>query len=141
MQINWTHIMFHHSGSEDDRVVDWQEIRDWHVNHNGWVDTGYHFGCEFINDDYEVLIGRPLTMVGAHCPGMNDCAIGICLVGDFMKTSPNDRQIEVVVHRIVKPLMEFYEIPRTRIVGHKEFRATDCPGRYFDIEKIRRMCL
>jgi len=136
----WTHIMLHHSDSEDDRVVDWQEIRDWHINHNLWADVGYHYGVEFIGNDYEVLIGRPLTMNGAHCPGMNECAIGICLVGDFMKTSPNDQQLEVVTHRIIKPLMEIYDIPPARIVQHKDFRATDCPGKYFDIEKIRRMC-
>lgn len=131
--------MIHHSGTEDGNAVDWKAIRDYHVNHNHWGDIGYHFGCEWIGETWQLLIGRALTREGAHCPGMNWKAIGICIVGDYDLIIPMPQQLDLVVYKLIRPMMEIFKIPAKNIVRHKDFYETDCPGKFFDIDLIRRM--
>ena len=63
-------------------------IRKWHtdpkkyvkgknVGGRGWSDIGYHWVIEYYG---ELVAGRPIYKLGAHCKGYND-AIGLCLCG------------------------------------------------------------
>ena len=55
-----------------------EDIRNWHVEGNGWKDIGYHF---VIRRDGTIEEGRPIADIGAHVLGHNVSSIGICLVG------------------------------------------------------------
>ena len=61
-------IIVHCTATPEGRDVTINEVRDWHVNDNGWRDVGYHF---LIRLDGTVEEGRPIEQTGAHCYGNN----------------------------------------------------------------------
>ena len=69
----------------------------------------------------------------------NQHGIGICLVGNFDKYPPNPKQMESLA-RLVKYLCRQYHIPVSHIYTHGGItHKTDCPGKYFDLAKLKRM--
>lgn len=138
MMIDWTHIMIHHSLTEDSATVSWPAIRRYHLNQR-WRDIGYHFGVEFSGLEYEALIGRPLDMEGSHCKeaGMNHKAIGVCVVGNYDYTEPSPLALDVLCQRILVPMMRIYRIPLGNIVFHRQFATyKTCPGTMFTKELL-----
>lgn len=135
----WSHIMIHHSLTEDGPTVNWSAIRKYHTVTNKWSDIGYHFGVEHTAFDYECLVGRPLDYPGAHCKegGMNHEAIGICVVGNYDIIPPNPRALDVLVSRLIIPLMRAFSIPANGIVFHRDYASyKSCPGALFTREMI-----
>lgn len=147
----WEYLMIHHSLTKDSQTVSWNAIRKYHTETNGWKDIGYHFGLEKIglssgtniipevDWSYEILLGRPLDLEGAHCKegGMNHRAIGICVVGNFDTAPPAADMLDVLVHRLIIPLMLTFKIQANRIVFHREFAPyKSCPGTQFTKEMI-----
>jgi hypothetical protein len=137
--MNWRFIMIHHSLTKDSQTVSWQAIRKYHVETNGWLDIGYHFGIELINDQYEVLVGRPLDTPGAHCKEnqMNNLAIGVCCVGNYDLEEPPAAMIAVLSKRLLVPLMRQFSIAKEQIVFHRDFATyKSCPGNLFQKKHI-----
>lgn len=130
-------IIIHHSATKDGLVLrDWDAIRDYHINTNKWLDIGYHYGIESVQNQYQIMIGRPLTMEGAHCLGQNTSSIGICVVGDFTKEPPPEAQYQTLTYLILEKIYPvFGELP---VYRHDDFYATGCPGK-LDIEHVRKM--
>src|SRR5688572_13567209 len=133
----WRRILIHHSGAADTKGVDTESIRRWHVDGNGWRDIGYHGVVEMVGVEYEFRDGRPLTMVGAHCPGQNSIALGLCLVGNFTYDPPPEAQIIVAAERCTEWCVRF-GIGVESIYPHRQFRATECPGRV-DMTRLRAL--
>jgi len=138
---SWTHIMIHHSATEDSQSLSWQAIRRFHMTDpkHLWADIGYHAGVELVLKEYEALIGRPLDRLGAHCPQgeMNRKAIGICLVGNYDAAPPPRKALEVLSDRLLRPLMRQWRIPPQRVVFHRDFNPTKtCPGTAFTRELL-----
>ncbi len=99
-----------------------------------------HFGIELVDKKYEILTGRMMNERGAHCPedNMNGRSLGLCFVGDFDLIIPPVPQWELGV-RFVKSLVEIFDIPIQRVLGHNLFNHTKtCPGKLFDMEKFRQ---
>src|SRR5690554_2206478 len=71
-------IIIHAADTPPNMDIGVEEIRDWHVNGNGWRDIGYHY---VIRRDGTVERGRSEEVAGAHVYGHNSDSIGICLVG------------------------------------------------------------
>lgn len=152
--MNWKKIIIHHSATKDGIANDWQGIKLWHTgkigsadikspDYNPYIakpmkDVGYHWGLEYDNGVLTTKIGRPLYMQGGHTIGQNMVAIGICLVGNFDKFAPNVEQYEAVA-KLCATLMRSFNIPKTEIHGHREYAYKTCPGKLFDIEKLRNM--
>ncbi len=88
-------------------------------------DIGYHF----VIDPYGRLFeGRDLRYQGAHANGDNNVGnIGICLIGNFEKEKPTQAALDAL-EREIGALRQKYDIPRSRVYGHRELRATECPG-------------
>lgn len=76
---NINEIIIHCSATPSKMDIGVKEIRDWHVNGNGWKDIGYHI---VIRRDGTIEDGRPIKDIGSHCYGRNRHSIGICLVGE-----------------------------------------------------------
>jgi N-acetylmuramoyl-L-alanine amidase len=132
--MKWSHIIIHHSESKDNRVLDWQNIRKWHTD-KGWQDIGYHFGIEKINDQYEILVGRPLILAGAHTEGMNKTAIGICCVGNYDIDVP-EQNMYIKLKQLLIDLQIIFNIPDQNIKLHRDYSDKTCPGKYFDLARV-----
>jgi len=130
-------IIVHHSSSPDDGYrSNWNDIRRWHVDHNGWVDIGYHAGVESIGGVYEALMGRPWDVQGAHCLGHNANSLGICFVGNWNDAAPPEDQLRTGA-RLIKLWMRTHGITIDRVLAHRDYSSTDCPGRMFDMERLK----
>ena len=135
-QIN--QIILHHSLTADNQTVSWNAIRHYHTIDRGWKDIGYHYGIELINDRYEILVGRHLTVTGAHTKGHNLDSIGICFVGNFDITEPPLEQwIQGVA--LVRSLLEVFRLTPDDVYGHRVFADKSCPGNLFNMDKFRNL--
>jgi hypothetical protein len=146
-----THIMIHHSFTEDGNTVSWPAIEKYHKETNGWNDIGYHAGVELVTSNpelqkyrYQALMGRSLKYQAAACPegNMNRIALHVCCVGNYDLIAPSQELLDVLVSRILRPWMAMFDIPPTHIVGHRDFNpAKTCPGSLFDLDYLRGMVL
>jgi len=128
--MNPTHIIIHHSLTEDGKTVSWGAIRFYHVHKNGWAQIGYQLGIELIGNHYEILMGRMLNEVGAHTVGMNSHSIGICMVGNFDLEPPPNAQLDLLVS-LTRSLMEIFDIPIENVKRHADYAPKSCPGKLF----------
>jgi hypothetical protein len=139
----WRFIVVHHSATHKGCAAVFDQ---WHRNHNGWDELGYHFviGNGTYTGDGDVEVGSrwPKQKHGAHCKvgqdeTYNDFGIGICLVGNFEKEWPSEAQMRSLA-RLVDYLSARFEIPDSHIVGHGDVDDTRCPGRHFSLADLFR---
>ena len=145
--MNPLNIIIHHSLTADGQMVNWQAIRKYHIETNGWKDIGYHYGIENVYGQYEILKGRFDNMTGAHAKGFNQDSIGICLIGNYDDHEPLPIQLDLL-QRLVISLITIYGIKVANVLGHRETYARlgkpqlkICPGRLFDMIKFRKSLL
>lgn len=119
-------IIIHHASVEE---CDAKIIHIWHKA-NGWAGIGYHF---VVRKDGTIERGRPLDKVGAHCTGQNSDSIGICFEGDFEKEHMEDAQLKAG-RELIAYIKQTY--PLIRVTKHKDFMATDCPGKNFPFDEL-----
>ena len=141
----WTAIIIHHSATAKGNMAVFDKE---HRETMHWEGIGYDFvignGTGSGDGQVEVTFRWTQQKVGAHVgatPGnwANEQGIGICLVGDFNRTSPSRRQMQSLT-RLVSFLQKRYNIPSSRIYGHGTTagaKATDCPGRNFPMARFK----
>jgi hypothetical protein len=131
-------IIIHHSATKDSGTVSWGAIRRYHVQEQKWLDIGYHFGIELVSDvvgsQYEILVGRPLAMAGAHTTGHNANTIGICMVGDFDYDPPPKAQLDRLKKLIQDLKTVFPSIQKVSF--HRDYAFKTCPGKFFTKDLI-----
>ena len=138
---HWTHIVIHHSFTQDGKTVSWDDIRRFHMTDPAYMfnDIGYNGGIELIDNEYIVLAGRPLNVKGAHCKeeGMNSKAIGFCFVGNYDLIAPPITML-VKGASYIKGLMDIFGIIPANVRGHRDYATyKSCPGRKFDMSIFR----
>ena len=129
-------IIIHHADVKDGPNLQTGAIRKWHVEHNHWQDIGYHALVELIDDRYEILMGRPWWMDGAHTLGQNTVGLGLCFVGDFNEDIPTEAQLTEGA-KLIRTWMDVYVIAEKDIYPHNKFNVTDCPGKNFDMDELK----
>ena len=111
---------------------------------------------EKVDDYYEILMGRPMDMFGAHTREMrmNRRGIGICFVGNYDPLAPNEQMLERG-DELIEWLMDLYDIPPDKILGHREVgllagfnwqkmtangkpEFKSCPGTSFNMKEFRK---
>lgn len=100
-------------------------IKKYHLS-LGYSDIGYHFVIDKFGN---ILDGRPLSIVGAHCLGYNFNSIGVALIGGnngkFDFTSCQLSSLSNLVHQ----LCHKYNISLSDVKGHNEFNPLkSCPN-------------
>lgn len=119
-------IIIHCSYTKPDMDIGVAEIRDWHVNDNGWSDIGYH---HVIRRDGTIEPGRDEARSGAHCKGHNHDSIGVCLVGGMSEDGKPECNYTLRQWRALDELI--YDIqtryPSATVHGHNEFSEKPCP--------------
>ncbi len=100
-------------------------VQNLHRNLRGWADIGYHW---LIGRDGNVYEGRFLSVQGAHAGGSNnEHNLGISVVGDFTEALPPAGQLATVELFLTQQLAR-YRVPIGELHGHRDFKATECPG-------------
>jgi hypothetical protein len=137
----WKWIVIHHSASPSGNAAKFdKEHRE-----KGWDELGYHFvignGTDSGNGQVEVGPRWPKQKWGAHAKTpdnrYNDFGIGICLVGNFDIERPTPQQLQSLA-KLTAYLMKTYHIPVSNVIGHRDTKPTDCPGRNLNIAQVRR---
>lgn len=137
----WRYIVIHHSATEEGGALAFH----WMHTHKGWDELGYHFviGNGSRSADGEVEVGSRWAKQkwGAHTKSSdgryNQYGVGICLVGNFELTSPDDRQWKSAV-RLVAFLMDRYDIAPENVLGHRDCWQTLCPGKHLSVPRLRQ---
>jgi len=149
--MNPQYVIIHHSLTKDGLVADWEAIRKYHREVNGWSDIGYHYGIERVGGGLSLQVGRPESEPGAHCKEMhmNLKSIGICVVGNF-ELAPPGLEVMRFLADIVRRKVAEYGIPVNAVLGHREVglmagydwrkgQYKSCPGRHFQMDVLRAM--
>jgi N-acetylmuramoyl-L-alanine amidase len=134
-----TKIIIHHSLTKDGTVNDWKAIRRYHIEEKGWDDIGYHYGIENVGGKIVVQKGRAENVIGAHCLGMNDKSIGICVVGNYDLTEPTEWALKVLVNLCTDICKRYSLNPEDIETHHKYANYKTCPGTKFPMWKLRQM--
>jgi len=131
-----THIIIHHSLTDDSRSVSWGAIRWYHMHSMGWNDIGYHLGLELVGEYYEILMGRQLDEVGAHTIGMNDCSVGICVIGNYdLERVPEAAMVKLI--HVTRSLQRIFDIPTENVKRHSDYAGyKTCPGKRFQWDEF-----
>ena len=132
-----TRIIIHHSFTKDSKTVSWNAIRMYHIRYLMMVEIGYTFGLEQVGQHQEILMGRMMNEAGAHTRGHNHDSLGICFVGNFDLAAPPPEQWNLGI-KLVKSLIEVFDIPTWRVFGHRNFADKTCPGTFFDMDLFRK---
>jgi hypothetical protein len=138
----WKWIVIHHSASPSGNAAKFDKEH----RAKGWDELGYHFvignGTDSGNGQVEVGPRWPKQKWGAHAKTAdnryNDFGIGICLVGNFDIERPTPQQLQSLA-KLTAYLMKTYHIPASNVIGHRDTKPTDCPGRNLNIAVVRRM--
>lgn len=107
-------------------------INNMHRNEKGWAAIGYHY---YIRLDGTIYKGRPDSAIGAHCKGYNMNSLGIAFEGNYdkrteMPTSQFNAWCELKAHL-------FNNYGSMSIYGHREKGSSECPGKYFPLERCK----
>ena len=148
LEKGWKAIILHHSATNSGSA---SVFDNYHKNGHNWDGIGYDFvignGKGSGDGQVEVTYRWKQQITGAHVGKTsgnwaNEDGIGICLVGDFTKTSPSQKQMQSLV-RLVRFLQKRYNISNYRIYGHNNTPGytggTKCPGRKFPMAKLKAM--
>jgi len=105
-------------------VAYWKRTRGFHTGPSrGWADIGYSWGC--CSHGY-VMEGRGLFKTQAAQPGGNSTYYSVTLM-----TGPKDKVTDAQINA-VRQLREWLMEPASsisgKVLGHRDFIATSCPG-------------
>lgn len=137
--------MIHHTATDVGSVdsIDEEHKKKKDGSGNPWLGIGYHFvignGNGMDDGEIEPTFRWREQMHGAHAGAgnkdYNQYGIGVCLVGNFENGPPSSAQREAVI-RLVTTLKREYGITSTNIVGHRDIRSTECPGKHFPMAEV-----
>jgi hypothetical protein len=109
-------------------------IQGFHMDSNGWIDSGHHFlvdraglVAEGRHRSLETLLGGVHMIEGAHCPNQNTTAIGIENEGTYTEADPPAKQLATLKLLCAFTCLQ-YGIPPDQLYGHRDYRDTACPG-------------
>jgi LysM repeat protein len=140
----WTHLIVHHSGIESGNAKAYDGAHRRRGMENG---LAYHFviGNGRDSGDGEIEVGTRWTrqIFGGHVrsQAMNDCGIGICLVGNFEKREPGPRQLaslHALLEHLRGPGLPGARPARVTVHRWVDRNHTVCPGRRFPFADLKR---
>ncbi len=136
----WKFVVAHHSATPNGNAAIYGRN---HYRRGMRDGLAYHFviGNGIDSGDGEIEVGPRWRkqLRGGHVksPIYNQYGIGICFVGNFMKTRPTDNQISSF-HRLMETLASDVLGTNYSFTVHKLIRGeqTACPGRYFPTDAL-----
>jgi hypothetical protein len=111
-----------------------RSIQNYHMDVNGWIDTGQHFTIsrggyvmEGRHRSLETLGGGVSFVHGAHATNVNGSAIGIENEGTYTSVAPTSALYNALVDQAAY-ICQQYGIATSSILGHRDVGTTECPG-------------
>ncbi|MBK0869785.1 N-acetylmuramoyl-L-alanine amidase [Saccharopolyspora sp. HNM0986] len=111
-----------------------RQIQDFHMDSNGWSDTGQNFTntrgghrLEGRHKSLAALQAGDQHVVGAHAGEQNSVALGIENEGTYTSASVPGALFESLTE-LCAYMVAQYGIEAGEIYGHRDFMSTDCPG-------------
>lgn len=142
---DWKYIVIHHTASEKGSVesIHEEHLKKKDANGNPWLGIGYHFlignGNGMPDGEIEGTFRWRQQLQGAHAgssdPVYNQQGIGICLVGNFENHAPTSKQL-AALKKLVRSMKGEYRIASKNVIGHRDVRATECPGKLFPMAEV-----
>ena len=140
---DWQSIVIHHTASETGSVESIHQIHRERKDAAGnpWRGIGYHFvignGHGMDDGAIEATFRWREQLEGAHAgiSRYNEQGVGICLIGNFEKHSPTEAQI-VSLKKLIAWLSQEYDISVDQVKGHRDLKATACPGKFFPMKEF-----
>ena len=123
-----TTLIIHHSASENQGPYDYAA---YHIQEKQWPGIAYHF---VIQPNGDIFQTNRLETVSYHTEGFNTPGVGICLSGNLSDHRMTDAQESALVWLLRKLKRSIPTV--SRITGHRDHKATDCPGDYVSVEAI-----
>ncbi len=128
-------VTIHMDGAyfEHDPIARMQLLQSWSIDTVGWVDIPYHYVIDRQGTIYE---GRPVQYVGdTHTDYDPTGHVSIAVMGDYDQQGPTRASIQAVID-LAAWLSVTYNIPPDRILGHRDYAYTSCPGEYFYFDYV-----
>lgn len=136
-----TKIVVHHTAtanaedtSQDHAFELCRQIQNYHMDSNGWIDTGQNFtnsrGGHLMEGRHESLAalrGGTQHVRGAHAGEQNSVALGIENEGTYTEAAVPSALWSSLVE-LCSYMVSQYGIEAGEIYGHRDFMATACPG-------------
>jgi hypothetical protein len=136
-----TNILVHHTATENQDsvgVADLDElaraIQNYHMDDNGWIDSGHQFLvnrggliAEGRHRSLEMLRGGRSFIEGSHCTDHNDDSIGIENQGTYTEVDPPPAQLASLRALLAFACVQ-YKVSPGHLYGHRDFGDTSCPG-------------
>ncbi|MCP5035017.1 MAG: peptidoglycan-binding domain-containing protein [Actinomycetia bacterium] len=133
-------LWLHHSAGPEVGAAGVRSIQDFHMDNKGWSDIAYSFLID--PADGTVYEGRGAGIRGGHTFGHNSSSHGICVLGNF-EVSALPAGLVVTVAQLVRHGHGRGWWPSQLSGGHRDVRATACPGHnlYAQISEINRLAI
>ncbi|MFC1859902.1 N-acetylmuramoyl-L-alanine amidase [Thermodesulfobacteriota bacterium] len=126
-------IVLHHSASWTDN---YESIRAYHRTRWPIQDAAYHLilsnGSTDVPKGYIEPTGRYRWLsysIATLNPRYNLSAVHVCVVGNYHER-PVTKNMQAIIGHTLRTLMDKYNIPRDKILFHRDLGSTVCPGRY-----------
>lgn len=138
----WTHIVIHHSGIEAGNAKAYDAGHRRRGMENG---LAYHFviGNGQDSGDGQIEVGPRWTrqIFGGHVrsQAMNDHGIGVCLVGNFERRVPGDKQLDSLfslVDWLRGGSLPGRVVPKVTVHRWVDRNHTVCPGKRFPYQEL-----
>ncbi|XP_041369887.1 peptidoglycan recognition protein-like [Gigantopelta aegis] len=122
-------VFIHHGGHEcqslDTCASSALGIQKYHMNSRKYWDIAYSF---LVGGDGRVYEARGWHHRGGHTHGYNTKSIAVCVLGNYMERLPSRSTLDVI-HRLLACAAARGKISHNyRLYGHRDVRATACPG-------------
>lgn len=136
----WKYIVVHHSATPYGNAESYDRVHSKRMT-NG---LAYHFviGNGRSSKDGEIEIGNrwKKQLHGGHVSSQeyNNHGIGICLVGNFEKDKPTQKQI-IALKQLIRFLGDDLLDGKFKFLVHKEINPTLCPGKNFPTKEFHKI--
>ena len=115
-------IYIHHTAGSKSQSL--ESIAKYHVEKRGWPAIAYHVA---INDDGDIFFLNDIEEKTFHNSKDNLKGIAVVGVGNYENYEPSEKMVESI--EIVTDAM-CQGLKIKAIKGHKDSKATACPGKY-----------
>ncbi len=111
-----------------------RSIQNYHMDSNGWLDTGQNFTnsrgghlMEGRHKSLNALEGGSQHVLGAHAGEQNSVALGIENEGTYTDASVPSALWNALV-QLCSYMVSQYGLDASAIYGHRDYMSTACPG-------------